>query len=119
MMTERSVKCPVCRFQFARLVDAGGYRAYHCPGCEWSQPTNDRRPGNRPADVCALCDTVISPLTYPSDHHLYVGTGVVHGGGREHIPVHGSCLEILSYPVGCPAYESSIARIKARLVVAV
>ena len=117
-MTERSVQCPICRFEFARLVDAGGYRAYQCTACTWSKATNDTRPGNRPADVCALCDTVISPLSLGSDHHLYVGPGMVFGGGREHIPVHGSCLEIRSYPEGCPAYENAVARITDRLVVA-
>jgi hypothetical protein len=116
-MSERSVKCPVCPFQFARLVDAGGYHAYHCPGCDWSKPTSDTRPGNRPADVCGLCDTAISPLAYPSDHHLYVGPGMVFGGGREHIPVHGSCLEIRSYPEGCPAYENAVRRVTERLAV--
>lgn len=33
-MAERSVKCPVCPFQFASLVDAGNYHAYLCPGCK-------------------------------------------------------------------------------------
>lgn len=115
---DRSVKCPVCPYQFARLVDAGGYQAYQCPACTWVQSTNDHRPGNRPADVCALCDTAIDPLSSPGDHHLYVGPGVVHGGGREYIPVHGSCLSINSYPEGCPAYENAVARIVSRLLVA-
>lgn len=115
-MSERSVQCPRCPFQFAKLVDAGGYRAYHCPACEWTQATTDERPGNRPADVCGLCDTPIHPLAYPSDHHLYVGSGVVHGGGREYIPVHGSCLNIKTLSEGCPAYENAVRRIGERLV---
>ncbi len=114
-MSERSVKCPECAFQFARLVDAGGYHAYHCPGCDWVKPTSDTRPGNRPADVCALCDTAIQ-LGYPGDHHLYVGSGWVHGGGRDHIPVHSSCLQIGHYPVGCAAYEIAAGQVLARLV---
>lgn len=116
-MSERSVRCPVCTFAFARLVDAGDHHAYHCTDCDWQQPTTDRRPGNRPADVCALCDTPIDNLSIygGSDHHLFVGPGVVHGGGREYIPVHGSCLTIKSTPEGCPLYESSAARIAARL----
>jgi len=83
-------RCPRCVFSFARLVDAGDFHAYVCPDCEWQRPTSDRRPGNRPADVCALCDRPID-LT-ERDHHLYLGSGWVHGGGREHIPVHMTCL---------------------------
>lgn len=93
-MSERSVKCPRCTFSFASLVDAGGFRAYQCPTCEWTELTSDRRPGNRPADVCALCDGPID-LAATIDHHLYLGPGWVHGGGREYIPVHHSCLTIM------------------------
>lgn len=88
-MSERSVKCPVCPFSFARLVDAGDYRAYVCPACEWSRATDDRRPGNRPADVCGLCDGPIDLTS--TDYHLYLGPGWVHGGGREHLPIHHTC----------------------------
>jgi hypothetical protein len=96
-MSERSVKCPACPFSFARLVDAGDHHAYHCPTCEWQKPTTDRRPGNRPADVCALCDTPID-LTQ-RDYHLYLGPGWVHGGGRENIPVHLSCANFHPRPL--------------------
>jgi len=74
-------------------VDAGDRHAYQCPTCEWGKPTTDRRPGNRPADVCALCDQAIDLTT--SDHHLYLGSGWVHGGGRENIPIHASCSEAM------------------------
>ena len=49
--------------------------------------------GNRPRDVCALCDRPID-LTSPghSGLHLYVGSGMVHGGGRDNIPCHFGCL---------------------------
>lgn len=90
-MSERSVQCPDCRFSFARLVDAGRFRAYVCSDCGWTRATTDARPGNRPADVCALCDTPID-LTHPTDHHLYIGPGWIHGGGRESIPVHITCI---------------------------
>ncbi len=90
-MSERSVRCPECIFSFARLVDAGGYRAYHCPTCDWCRPTTDTRPGNRPADVCGLCDRPIDLTDH--DHHLYLGPGWVHGGGRENLPIHRSCPE--------------------------
>ena len=89
-MSARSARCPECLFSFARLVDAGDHHAYHCPTCDWQRATDNRRPGNRPADVCALCDTAIDLTT--SDHHLYLGPGWVHGGGREHIPVHYLCV---------------------------
>lgn len=88
-MSERSVRCPVCPFSFARLVDAGGFRAYACPTCDWERKTGDTRSGNRPADVCALCDRAIDLTSH--DHHLYVGPGWVHGGGRENIPIHMTC----------------------------
>jgi hypothetical protein len=117
-VSEKSVQCPVCPFQFARLVDAGGYSAYHCTACDWSKATSDTRPGNRPADMCALCDTPISPLSYPGDHHLYVGPGMVHGGGREHIPVHGSCLSITHWPEGSPAYVRDAGLVAGRLAAA-
>lgn len=90
-MSERSVRCPLCRFSFARLVDAGDFHAYVCPDCGWTQHTHDRRPGNRPADVCALCDSPIDLTT--SDHHLYLGPGWVHGGGREYAPIHMTCSQ--------------------------
>lgn len=93
MMSERSIRCPECPFSFARLVDAGGYRAYHCPTCAWSAPTTNRRPGNRPADVCGLCDTPIDLTT--TDHHIYLGPGWVHGGGRENLPIHMSCADAI------------------------
>lgn len=56
--------------------------------------------GNRPADVCALCDRPIEGVGQGphgfaapgSDHHRYVGPGWVHGGGRECIATHWSCL---------------------------
>ena len=92
-MSERSVRCPECPYSFARLVDAGDFHAYACPTCAWTKPTTDRRPGNRPADVCALCDTAID-LTIQGGWeslHLYVGPGMVHGGGRENIPIHLGC----------------------------
>ena len=92
-MTERSVRCWRCAFSFARLIDAGNHHAYHCPTCNWQKPTTDRRPGNRPADVCALCDRPIDlKITGHVGGHLYVGSGWVHGGGREHIPCHDRCL---------------------------
>ena len=87
------MKCPHCTFSFARLVDAGGYHAYACPTCDWRQPSTDTRPGNRPADVCALCDRPIDLTT--SDHHLYLGPGWVHGGGREHAPIHVTCSQAM------------------------
>ena len=92
-MSERSVRCPVCPFSFARLVDSGDYHAYACPTCGWTRATTDRRPGNRPADVCALCDTPIDLTSH--DHHLYLGTGWVHGGGREHAPIHMTCSQAM------------------------
>ena len=92
-MTERSVRCPVCPYSFARLVDAGNFHAYQCPTCGWTRPTEDQRPGNRPADVCAYCDRPINlTIGGHSGLHLYVGSGRVHGGGRDHIPVHSGCL---------------------------
>lgn len=89
-MSERSVRCPECPFSFCRLTDAGDFRAYVCPRCGWQLGTTDNRPGNRPADVCALCDRAIDLTT--TDHHLYLGPGWVHGGGRESIPTHMTCL---------------------------
>lgn len=88
-MSERSVRCPECPFSFARLVDAGDFHAYRCPTCKWELPTTDIRLGNRPADVCGLCDTPID-LT-ATDYHLYLGPVWAHGGGRESMPVHWSC----------------------------
>jgi len=117
-MAERSVKCPTCPFQFASLVDAGNYHAYLCPDCGWERPTTDRRSANRPADVCSLCDTPISLRGTAADHHLYVGSGWVHGGGREYIPVHISCMHASTYPEGCPAQEIAAARVRERLVAA-
>lgn len=93
-MGERSVRCPVCPCSFARLVDAGDHHAYACPTCEWSKPTTDRRPGNRPADVCALCDRPIDLTT--TDHHIYLGPEWVHGGGRENAPIHRTCADAMS-----------------------
>ena len=90
-MSERSVRCPVCPFSFARLVDAADFHAYACPTCDWLKKTADRRPGNRPADVCGLCDRPIDLAT--SDHHLYLGPGWVHGGGREQMPIHRTCSD--------------------------
>jgi hypothetical protein len=49
--------------------------------------------GNRPLDVCALCDRAIKadvPGGYAS-LHLYLGKGWVHGGGREEIAIHVGC----------------------------
>jgi len=92
-MSERSVRCPRCTYSFARLVDAGDFHAYSCPTCDWKLVTSDRRPGNRPADACALCDRPID-LT-DSDHHLYLGPGWVHGGGREMIPIHVTCVQAM------------------------
>lgn len=92
-MSERSVRCPVCVFSFCRLVDAGDFHAYVCPDCGWQRATADRRPGNRPADVCGLCDRPIDLTT--SDHHLYLGPGWVHGGGREHLPIHRTCADAM------------------------
>jgi len=92
-VSERSVQCPRCLFSFARLVDAGDFHAYRCPTCDWTRETTDRRPGNRPADVCALCDTAID-LT-GSNHHLYVGPGWIYGGGREYIPIHRLCADTI------------------------
>ena len=115
-MSERSVKCPTCPFEFAKLVDAGDFRAYRCPRCEWQRTTTDTRSTNRPADVCALCDAPIEDLTVGADHHLYLGSGWVHGGGREYIPVHGSCGRMGHWPEGCPAYDRDSALIRERLV---
>jgi hypothetical protein len=88
-VSERSVRCPLCRFSFARLIDAGDYHAYRCFDCGWARLTDNRRPGNRPPDVCGLCDSAIDLTT--GDHHLYLGPGWVHGGGRDYIPVHYTC----------------------------
>lgn len=49
--------------------------------------------GNRPIDVCALCDR---PIT-KADHgygglHVYIGPGMCHGGARENLPVHVVCI---------------------------
>lgn len=51
--------------------------------------------GNRPIDVCALCDR---PITTKGSGfgglHLYVGPGMCHGGAREYIPCHNVCLTL-------------------------
>lgn len=48
---------------------------------------------NRPPDVCALCDRPIDlARSGYAGLHLFLGKGWVHGGGREHIPVHYGCL---------------------------
>lgn len=107
-MSERSVKCPVCPFSFCSLIDAGDFRAYVCRSCGWTQPTTDTRPGNRPADVCGLCDRPIVMTITRGDPpyqatvpnygstgaHRYIGPGMVHGGGRENIPIHSFCGQL-------------------------
>lgn len=96
-MSERSVKCPDCTFSFAHLVDAGDYRAYVCMACGWSKPTSDTRPGNRPADVCALCDHAIDLTGDVVDLHKYFGEDWVWGAGSRcaHIPIHRTCAEAI------------------------
>lgn len=90
------MKCPVCPFSFARLVDAGNFHAYVCAECGWTRKTTDRRPGNRPADVCALCDQAVDAADRKiANYHLYVGPGWVHGGGRETIPIHRLCADAI------------------------
>lgn len=93
-MSERTVKCPNCP-QFGDLIDAGDFHAYVCPACGWSRPTTDRRPGNRPADVCALCDTAMDLAREPYDLHNYIGFGWISGAGgpSDSIAVHVSCLD--------------------------
>jgi hypothetical protein len=63
--------------------------------------------GNRPKDVCALCDRAIDP-SLPGEYgrmHYYVGPGWVHGGGREYIATHYGCLTAPGYPKDSPAYK--------------
>lgn len=49
--------------------------------------------GNRPIDVCALCDRPIEEPNYTfGGLHVYVGPGIAHGGARENIPCHVVCL---------------------------
>jgi hypothetical protein len=117
-MSERSMRCPDCPFSFARLVDAGDFHAYVCPDCGWTKPTTDRRPGNRPADVCALCDTPIALRGPSADHHLYIGPGWVHGGGREYAPIHRTCGRIDHLDEGVPLYFAMRAVVAERLGVA-
>jgi hypothetical protein len=49
--------------------------------------------GNRWPDACALCDRPIDlSATGYNGRHLFLGSGWVHGGGRECIPCHYGCV---------------------------
>jgi hypothetical protein len=65
--------------------------------------------GNRWPDVCALCDRPIdlSKSGWLS-LHLYVGRGVVHGGGRERIPVHHGCIYLKHLNGDEPVYADVV-----------
>lgn len=68
--------------------------------------------GNRWPDVCALCDRAIDdPQHGWRGLHLYIGPGYVHGGGREHIPVHYGCIYIAHLDGTEPIYAGVVAAI--------
>jgi hypothetical protein len=69
--------------------------------------------GNRPNDVCALCDRAIENA-YGGGYaslHLYLGPGWVHGGGRECIAIHHGCGELSELPEDAPHYGDIIRAI--------
>jgi hypothetical protein len=69
--------------------------------------------GNRPNDVCALCDRVIDdPNPGFIGLHKYLGPGWVHGGGREYIAVHWGCAVLPSYDETTPLYRSILAALQ-------
>jgi hypothetical protein len=74
--------------------------------------------GNRPDDVCALCDRAIDPNGVGFfSLHRYVGRGWVHGGGREYIAVHYGCITVFSYREGSPmriSIEAALGRLFRR-----
>lgn len=59
---------------------------------------------SRPDDVCALCDHAITP---DQQMHMYLGKGWVHGGPREHIPVHWHCCVVDQHDPACTGYPES------------
>lgn len=77
--------------------------------------------GNRPPDVCALCDRPIDLTAIGNTSlHLYVGAGMVHGGGRELIPVHYGCLVFDDWedrmqliPVGWSGWKPQLERFRS------
>ena len=71
--------------------------------------------GNRWPDVCAICDRPID-LSIRGGHvslHLYVGRGYVHGGGREHIPVHHGCIWLAHLRGDEPVYPNIVKAVSA------
>lgn len=83
--------------------------------------------GNRPIDVCALCDRPIEKSDYSyGGLHLYVGPGMCHGGARENIPIHSVCGHLgqdrfddqrdeWSY-LDSPAYKAHVAYYRNNLL---
>lgn len=68
--------------------------------------------GNRPNDVCGLCDRPITGGGFAS-LHLYLGPGWVHGGGRESCPVHHGCAWLGSLGEDTPVYPDVVAAVTA------
>ena len=67
--------------------------------------------GNRPNDVCALCDTPITESGYGyAGLHLYLGPGWVHGGGCESIAVHAGCAWLGDLDEDAPVRPHVVAR---------
>lgn len=67
--------------------------------------------GNRPPDVCALCDRAIDLINGTGwlSRHRYLGPGWVHGGGREEIPVHHGCAFVAGCPEDAPVWAMVVA----------
>lgn len=74
--------------------------------------------GNRPNDVCALCDRAIDLTLFGHGAlHRYVGRDWVHGGGKEHIATHMACPTAFAYTEGSPAYESIHNYLKTHIMI--
>jgi len=68
--------------------------------------------GNRPIDMCALCDRPIDlRIRGHAGLHLYLGAGWVHGGGRESIPIHHGCAWLGELTEEAPVRQDIIAAI--------